>query len=326
MSLDIICRPWVPENAISEIQKPPSWLVTTENTAFGARPDRNYGRKNADTLVGVPGLSNRDYSASKETKVTPVAYRPDRPTTGWCFGTGAKAHSTYVEGFVIDLVSTKKPYAADGIIVNEWLAAGDWADDSILPPDQFWRTLVAHRGPNGLNPPTYHQRACKTARNQSVKGGHISTSALVHYGNSTIVANFARRVQEAVWMRRLIKTQRGMLGLGPEKTKKRDLICILYGCTVPVLFRKDNPDEPDEYFHVVGECYVHGLMDGEAFAMKQNEKNNKSALTVDPVSVDMRGINIIPDLQRPLASFTRRNNTAIIPLEPDQTNQLAVRK
>lgn len=177
MSLDIICRPWVPENAISEIQKPPSWLVTTENTAFGARPDRNYGRKNADTLVGVPGLSNRDYSASKETKVTPVAYRPDRPTTGWCFGTGAKAHSTYVEGFVIDLVSTKKPYAADGIIVNEWLAAG--------------------------------------------------------------------------------------------------------------------------------ECYVHGLMDGEASAMKQHEKNNKSALTVDPVSVDMRGI--IPDLQRPLASFTRRN-------------------
>lgn len=278
-SLDIICRPWVPSDGIEHHR--PSWLVTTENTAFGARPDKNYSRKNADTLVGAPGLGKRNYGASKTTKVTPVVWKPDRPTTGWCFGTGAKSRSMYVEGFVIDGVKEKKPYAADGIILNEWLNAGDWTDDSVLPPEPFWRTLVADRGPNGLNPPTFYPRACKAARNQSVKGGHISTNALIHYGKSTFVAKFARRVQEVIWMRRLIKTNRGLLGLGPEKTKKRDLICILYGCSVPVLLRQHHyhslPDQPETYYEFIGECYVHGLMDGEAFTIKENEKDKSAA-------------------------------------------------
>ena len=269
-SMDIICRPWVPENGIPSRHHKPSWLVTTEKTAFGARPDKNYSRKYADTLVGAPGLGKRNYSASRATRAT-----PGTPTTGWCFGEGAKAHSMYVEGFVIDVVEQKKPYAADGIILHEWLEAGEWIDESALPPDPFWRTLVADRGPNGSNPPTFYPRACEAARNQSVKGGHISTNALIHYGKSTIVARFARRVQEVVWMRRLIKTHRGQLGLSPEKTKKRDLICILYGCSVPVVLRKHHADEPEEFFEFIGECYVHGLMDGEAFTIQQNEKDKK---------------------------------------------------
>ena len=267
-SLDIICRPWVPVEGFPDSK--PSWLLTTEKTAFGIRPDKNYSRANADTLVGAPGLGRRNYNASKSTKVIPGA------GSVWHFGTGAEAYSMFIEGFIIDEVHKKGPYAPDGIILNEWLAAGGWDDHTAEPPDQFWRTLVANRGPNGLNPPIFYPRACKAARNQTVKGSHISTSSLVYYGKSTIVTQFARRVQEVIWMRRLITTERDLLGMAPQETKKRDLICILYGCSVPVVLRARSDDKTGkEYFQFIGECYVHGLMDGEAFDIQKDEKDKR---------------------------------------------------
>ena len=269
-SLDIICRPWVPVEGFPNGQTKPSWLLTTEKTAFGMRPDKNYSRANADTLVGAPGLGKRNYNASKTTKAIPG------PGSAWHFGTGSEAYSMFVKGFIIDEVRKKGPYAPDGIILNEWLEAGGWDDHTAEPPDQFWRTLVADRGPNGLNPPTFYPRACKAARNQSVKGSHISTSSLVHYGKSTIVAKFARRVQEVIWMRRLVTTERDLLGLVPAETKKRDLICILFGCSVPVVLRRHSDSKTKkQYFQFIGECYVHGLMDGEAFDIQKDEKDTK---------------------------------------------------
>ena len=270
-SLDILCRPWVPEDSISDVERP-SWLPTTSRSAWGVRPDGNYVRANADTLVGPPGSGKRNYNASGSYKVR----------DSWRFGEGPKARSMYVKGFVIDTIKTKKAYAADGIILNEWLTHGGWTDRSARPPDKFWRTLVADRGPNGLNPPSFYPRAFKAALNQSVKGGHISTSTLVHHGKSTIVAKFLRRVQEVIWMRRLIITQHEALGLAPEESKKRDLICILYGCSVPVVLRKIvDPVSNEEYYIFIGECYVHGIMDSEAFELARSRSGNTKITTED---------------------------------------------
>ena len=259
-SLDIICRPWVPRNSISEREKP-SWLLTTEQAAYALQPDGNFGRAYADTLVGPAGLGRRNYTASGQFKV---------PRAWELFGTGAKKRFMYVQGFVIDTVDEKQRYAADGFILYQWLEAGNWSDMSTLPPPPFWRTLCADRGPNGSNPPTFYPRACKSARDQSL--GHISTESLIRNGRGSIVASFLRRVQEVIWMRRLIKTVGGKgendlprLGLAPPQTKKRDLICILYGCSVPVVLRESNANEPDKYYTFIGECYVHGIMDGKAF-------------------------------------------------------------
>ena len=229
------------------------------------RPDGTYSRANADTLVGPPGLGKRNYNASGSFKVT----------NNWTFGEGPKVCSMYVEGFVVDSIKKKKPYAAEGIILNEWLSAGGWTDRSALPPDEFWRTLVADRGPNGTNPPTFYPRACRAALNQSIPGGHISTNTLIHNGKSTIVAKFLRRVQEVIWMRRLIITEHGSLGLAPELSKKGDLICILYGCSVPVALRRIlDPVTDEECFIFIGECYVRGIMDGEAFALARSRSDN----------------------------------------------------
>ena len=76
-------------------------------------------------------------------------------------------------------------------------------------------------------------------------------------------------------MRRLIITEHDLLGLAPEMSKKRDFICILYGCSVPVVLRRMvDPVTDEEFFTFIGECYVHGIMDGEAFALARSRSGN----------------------------------------------------
>ncbi|EKG22465.1 Heterokaryon incompatibility [Macrophomina phaseolina MS6] len=59
--------------------------------------------------------------------------------------------------------------------------------------------------------------------------------------------------------RTLFRSARGLIGLAPVSAKAGDLVVVLYGATVPFILRKFG-----DYYHVVGESYVHGIMDGEA--------------------------------------------------------------
>ena len=54
---------------------------------------------------------------------------------------------------------------------------------------------------------------------------------------------------------------KGYMGLGPQCVEKGDKICIIYGCGTPFLLR---PITDKSDYQLVGECYVDGLMDGEA--------------------------------------------------------------
>jgi len=54
-----------------------------------------------------------------------------------------------------------------------------------------------------------------------------------------------------------------LFGLGPPRCKKGDFVCILYGCSVPVVLREASPKGS---YVLVGEAYVHGKMEGEAVA------------------------------------------------------------
>lgn len=42
-------------------------------------------------------------------------------------------------------------------------------------------------------------------------------------------------------------------------------ICILFGASVPAVLRRSTDNE--DAFQLVGECYVHGIMDGEALSI-----------------------------------------------------------
>jgi hypothetical protein len=60
---------------------------------------------------------------------------------------------------------------------------------------------------------------------------------------------------------RIFETSSGYLGLGRKLMLPGDLICVLKGCSYPLVLRK--VDNQDYYFHV-GTCYALGLMEGEA--------------------------------------------------------------
>lgn len=59
--------------------------------------------------------------------------------------------------------------------------------------------------------------------------------------------------------RRLFVTKNGYIGLAPSPAQEGDLICVLLGCGVPVILRREG-----DHYIFIGVCYTHGTMDGEA--------------------------------------------------------------
>jgi hypothetical protein len=111
---------------------------------------------------------------------------------------------------------------------------------------------VADRGHGGRNPPTYFPRACKEsmkfkAKTMSKTRGNLDSKKLINEGRCTIVAEFLRRVQEVIWNRQLMITKnadeegiprKGRLGLVRDDVKPGFKVCILYGCSVPVILEE----------------------------------------------------------------------------------------
>ena len=302
-SLDILCRPWAPNKVDIPL---PTWIPQLDNNAFGIQHGV-YRRVNADPLVGKPGYEASTYRAS----YTSTAQIRDLHLTG---------RSLFVKGFVFDRIKEKKATATAGIIPYEWVQVGGWNDLSDYPPDRFWRTLVGNRDLYNQRPPSHWKRVCREAFQRRPERGDLNTGEAIMYDCPSAVREYLERVQCIVWSRKLILLEQleDSLGLAPRTARKGDEICILYGCSVPVVLRKyingvparkyarcdcwqngcrcaacstrtaasttqidsngmkvkTNDDKAlDVYYEFIGECYVHGMMDGEAFRIKKGDKS-----------------------------------------------------
>lgn len=60
--------------------------------------------------------------------------------------------------------------------------------------------------------------------------------------------------------RRLVRTKKGYLGLASCSTEEGDLVGLFKGSKVPLVIRKEGI-----WWRLVGDSYVHGIMDGKAF-------------------------------------------------------------
>jgi hypothetical protein len=239
LSLDIICHPWAPEPARDEPDLP-TWIPLLSSAPFDKRPGQNsYGRVRADSLVGTPGLQ-RNYNASGKTKMyPPKGFINDRTLT--------------VTGFVLDTIKTRKSPAVEGIIPSGWLDLVGWRGPPDPVPDKFWRTLVGDRGPGGQKyPPAYYPLACKWVFEQRSRRGNINTNEMLTFGKCpSIATEFLRRVQAVVWNRMLVSTDgrrssKPLLALVPPEAEEGDMICILYGCSVPVVIRRSKKRKADD--------------------------------------------------------------------------------
>lgn len=238
----------------------PSWIATTAGASFDIflHPGMDMvkmGRKNADPLVGIPEDGHRNYNAGQSIGV-------DLETLKFRKRARLGHYSLYVKGFRFDKVKDVAQVSQAGAIPASWLDLAGWSkarrsrgphDDPGDPPDELWRTLVADRGMHNRNPPYYYMRACKeTIMKGGLRSNAVDTGALIYNERNSIIAEFCRRVQAVIWNRALIRTEKGALGLASECVKKGDWICIIYGCTVPVILRpgawKTEKERKDEQF------------------------------------------------------------------------------
>jgi hypothetical protein len=269
-SLDIICRPWalaIPEREV----KLPTWVRPLQSSfpLFDTG-----GRRYGDSLVGLP--AQKCYNASRNF---PVSWEK------------ISNSSICVKGIRIDTITQLGPRASEGIIFYEWLELGGCrlAEDGNYIPERFWRTLVGDHGPHFSRPPSWYHRALLHCLAMSADNPDINTSRLIAEVEveSSRIADFLRRVQSVIWNRKFLVCSEGdLIGLAPTVALPGDVVCILFGCSVPVLLRPargadgrllDSTKAP-AFWNVVGECYIHGIMDGEGIDLESMDKDENFEL------------------------------------------------
>jgi hypothetical protein len=254
-SLDILghCHPNTAEDAL----RLPSW-VPDWTSKFA--PKHFYKRK-AVTANDASGKINSGnfkvdgplYSASKGSTTDIRIVRDD-------------LNALFCQGFVFDAIQSVSP---------EWNKL-------------YTYTTILHSWKEWLSSATSHQSTCDSY----VGGGSIADAfahaitsdsfmvgvdlALRGYAaeleHSTEVASpddqnlspygrteaGIRGIHPSTYRRKLIETKKGYIGISAEHVQPRDLVVILLGGQMPFILRK-----VDDHFVLVGEAYVHGIMDGE---------------------------------------------------------------
>ena len=255
-SLDILCLPWAP---LSDTL--PSWVSQRSLTSSILDGDNKFQRVNGYTFAmeytGARFVST--YNASR--REPPVFHMPIKSK-------GALRLS--VKGFVLDVLLAKGSPALMGNIPPDWMDLLGWNNLNASPPEKAWRTLVGDRDLDPLcPPPNFYRSTCQRVFQQIRSEYGLNMSREIRR-NDHRAAHFLHHVEEVVWGRRLIKTEKhDFLGLAPGTTKKRDIVAILYGLSVPVVLRQiqDGP-EGESVFKLVGECFIYGMMDGEAMDLR----------------------------------------------------------
>lgn len=135
-------------------------------------------------------------------------------------------------------------------------------------PDTIWRTFVADRDNTGNNPPLWYRRALLTCIALRDDNGDVRPGKIRHELKSVPMHGFLDRLEAVLWIKRSIilepgSSDQGQLGIAPPKAQMGDLICVVLGCSVPVVLRQHNTDESTCY-QLIGEAYCYNLMEGEA--------------------------------------------------------------
>lgn len=70
--------------------------------------------------------------------------------------------------------------------------------------------------------------------------------------------------------RRFAVTERKYMGIVPNGSKAGDIVCVLFGTKVPFILRECPAPGQQCKYQLVGEAYIHGMMDGQALDLDYN--------------------------------------------------------
>lgn len=194
--------------------------------------------------------------------------------------------SLYAKGIIFGEITRRSTRTANGIITNECLNILQTNHPNQLSLDSLsdavWRTLCADRDNRGCPAPAEY-------RSRMIKLSQLNPDAMSrgpHNDHTEIIPSFDVKellatklpedvkevlevIRDAVWNRRTFRGDRingngNIIVLIPQHAAKvGDQLCILYGCSVPVVLRKQWRGSIQYHWQLFGEAYVHGFMDGE---------------------------------------------------------------
>lgn len=198
-----------------------------------------------------------------------------------------------LQGLVIDVVDqcTTRPLQANGKHHNVDMASGAgmfaWHHEvmhiaqsprydlvsELSEDDAFWITLVVDRNPLGGSAPQsfndeYPQVLdyLQLLEHQDYNAMKVTTNPIAKqletFSNDSVSVD---TWMQATFQRYFFSTQRGPMRLIPDAALQGDLIAIFLGAGTPFVLGKS-----DARVHVVvGECYIHRIMNGEALQDKE---------------------------------------------------------
>jgi hypothetical protein len=127
-------------------------------------------------------------------------------------------------------------------------------------PEVYWRTLVTNTAQSGsAAEPAYGRYLESFLKLHRI---YVESDAPEQHLSDEMLQDAERwtRAFSTTGTRRLFTTEKGYLGLGPELIRQGDSIYLLFGATTPFIIRQA---EVGDNWQIVGECYIHGLMNGE---------------------------------------------------------------
>lgn len=137
--------------------------------------------------------------------------------------------------------------------------------------EAFWRTLIGDK----VRETPYSEYAFPAPADWETKFQEMCSSPLVKsstqgttIGDSLRDPPFAMQFQVFCMRRRFGVMDGGYIGMVPDRAKVGDLVCIVPGIKIPLLFREcegaRNEGIEGKMMQLVGSCYVHGIMNEEA--------------------------------------------------------------
>jgi hypothetical protein len=97
-----------------------------------------------------------------------------------------------------------------------------------------------------------------TGTDDGVRSGLPDQTEMRDIANDIALASANRRF--------VVSKERNLIGMVPSSAQLGDRICLLKGCSVPLLLRPSSGNGSDQkQWTLVGECYFHGVMHGELY-------------------------------------------------------------
>lgn len=280
-SLDIICH----SQGVNSQRKiyQCSWLPRfSSSSTFETRHCAGYSHRSLTTLRYEAGSAKSGYEQEVFEDRSPYSASLDSKPEVSFEKLGFRLET---KGFCIDRIKAVLDLP-EYHIWKDYAIPRQWAEVALDLPggeEQFWRTLTADRrkvlldddgnvvydetgkpcGVNSKAPPEWGAK-CREWMEGEMMVAQVPES------------QFLRQVASVLKHKpRMAVTESSRLLLGPEEAREGDVVFILLGCSVPLLLRKvdygsDDSDEADDEHELVGECYVHGVMDGEGMTMLHN--------------------------------------------------------